>query len=129
MDTERREPSSLLDIHWRDEILQVMYWMLGEGIGDRVTAGDLARFLAADGALIAGHLDRLTDEGDLERLDDAGEERRYRLTIRGAREGARRFADEFAGMQFGGHGECNRPGCSCLALGPEACISRVEQPA
>lgn len=117
------------DLHWRDEILQVLYWMLGEGIGDRVTAGDLARFLAADRSAIAGHLERLMEDGDLERAEERGDERRYRLTVHGAREGARRFADEFAGMQFGGHGECNRPGCACLELGPEACVSRVGQPA
>jgi hypothetical protein len=122
------EPGSLLDeLHWRDEILQVMYWMLGEGLGDRVTAADLARFLAAEAGPIAAHLRRMADEGDLEVVGGEGAGRRYKLTVYGAREGGRRFADEFAGMQFGGHGECNRPGCACLELGPEACVSRVEQ--
>jgi hypothetical protein len=103
-----------------------MYWMLGEGLGDRLTAAELARFLGAAGASLARHLDRLVAEGDLDALDGEGE-RRYRLTARGAAEGARRFADEFAGMQFGGHGECNRPGCVCRRLGPQACLSRVER--
>lgn len=121
--------SPLADLYWRDEILQVMFWMLGEGLGDRITAPELARFLGAETGLIAAHLRRLVGGGDVEPVGNEVAEPRYRLTVRGAAEGARRFADEFAGMQFTGHGECNRPGCVCLQLGPQACASRVGQTA
>jgi hypothetical protein len=28
-------------LYWRDELLQLLYWFRGEGLGDTVTAGDL----------------------------------------------------------------------------------------
>ncbi len=33
-------------IYWRDEILQVMFWLTGEGFGQEFTADDLKKFLA-----------------------------------------------------------------------------------
>ena len=41
-------------IYWQDEILQVMYWMRGEGFGEKITVAQLKKFLdAADEILIA----------------------------------------------------------------------------
>ncbi len=109
------------DIFWRDEILQIMYWMLGEGLGDAPAPAEVSRLLAADSLLVARHMERMISLGDVEPSPGG----RFRLTVQGVREGRRRFADEFEGMQFAGHAECNRPGCSCLELGPEACIGRA----
>lgn len=116
-----RMPREVEEIFWRDEILQIMYWMLGEGLGDTPTPAEVGRLLATDTPIVASHLERMVTIGDVDPMP-AG---RFKLTVQGVREGRRRFADEFEGMQFAGHAECNRPGCSCLELGPEACIGRA----
>jgi hypothetical protein len=124
----------LSDLFWRDEILQVMYWYQGEGFGTSVTTRDLRTFLSADEELIHGHLERMTADGYLQRLDgeavegdaegkpdEGGAAPRYSFTEYGAREGARRFADEFSDITRQGHGDCP-PGCPiCKDLPPEEC--------
>lgn len=110
-------------IRWRDEILQIMYWFRGEGLGESVTALDLVTFLGADADAIGRHLDRLSAEGCVER--SGGMPARYRLTDWGIQEGGRRFADEFAGLTGQAHGECNNPDCACQSQGPDACEART----
>lgn len=94
-------------LFWRDEILQALYWLLGEGLADSAEAASLASLLTSDEAHVACELERLVEEGDLERVGD-----RYRLSERGRREGARRFSEEFAELTRLAHGEC-APGCTC----------------
>ena len=102
----------------RDEILQVMYWMRGERLGEAATVADLLRFLDDVGpALVEADLARLCEAGLLA-TDETGW---YRLTELGVHEGARRFADEFAGLLGQAHGACSDPGCDCHELGPAAC--------
>lgn len=110
-------------IRWRDEVLQMLYWYRGEGLGDVVTPLDLAPFLVADPELVEGHLDYLVEEGYVATVE--GSPPRYQLTERGIKEGGRRFADEFAGLTGQAHGECSNPNCSCQTLGPAACESRT----
>ena len=76
--------------------------------------------LAAEPGMVAGHMARMVSIGDVE-PEPTG---RFKLTVQGVREGRRRFADEFEGMQFAGHAECNRPGCSCLEF-PRAVAVRL----
>lgn len=102
----------------RDELLQVLYWLRGEGLGEQVAPRDLTTFLGAETEEIRRRLECLVDEGYAAVVDAAD---RYRLTDWGAKEGGRRFADEFAGLTGQGHGECNNPNCSCQTLGPGAC--------
>ena len=111
-------------LRWRDELLQIMYWFRGEGLGETVAPDDLVVFLGAESDIARRHLDELVQEGYAE-MD--GE--RYTLTARGAQEGGRRFADEFAGLTGQAHGECNNPNCSCHTLGPEFCASHTPHPA
>lgn len=110
------------DIFWRDEILQILFWFRGEGLGEAVTARDLVSFLGAEETLVEHHLGRLAEDGYVSRSEDAPA--RFQLTPWGVEEGGRRFADEFAGLTGQAHGECNNPNCSCQTLGPEACASR-----
>lgn len=110
-------------LYWRDELLQILYWFHGEGLGDSVAPGDLLPFLNAEEQPIVQHLDRLVEDGYATRKD--GPPARYALTELGIREGGRRFADEFAGLTGQAHGECNNPDCSCKTLGPEACAARI----
>lgn len=109
-------------IRWRDELLQVLYWYRGEGLGEEVTALDLVPFLVADPKLIMGQLEHLAEDGYVTMVE--GSPVRYALTELGIKEGGRRFADEFAGLTGQAHGECSNPNCSCQTLGPAACESR-----
>ena len=111
----------------RDEILQVMYWLRGERLGETVTAADLQRFLGDDVPVLEADLAALADTGFIEAAD--GDRGCFRLTRRGVEEGGRRFTDEFAEMQRPGHGQCNRPGCLCHQFGPESCVAYAERPA
>ena len=98
----------------RDEVLQAMYWMRGEGLADAPGSADLARFLAVPAETLAPYLERFADEGYLERTG-AG----YRLTPTGEELGKRAFADEFAGLTGQAHGECDDD-CWCHESPEEA---------
>jgi hypothetical protein len=117
------EPKSeaLRALYWRDEILQLMFWIQGEGLGDRIDPGLLERFLGVDARVGTGYLGRLVGEGLLERTPDG----LYRLSEEGHRHGARVFADEFADLTKPSHGECGAD-CWCHAL-PEEAEACVEE--
>ncbi len=106
-------------VRWRDELLQLLYWLRGEGLGERVAPADLSTFLGAETDEIRRQLNCLVDEGYV--AVEESEVDRYHLTDWGAKEGGRRFGDEFAGLTGQAHGECNNPNCSCQTLGPGAC--------
>src|SRR5437762_8128841 len=53
------------ELYWRDEILQVMYWYRGEGLGESITVRDLQTFLPADEHLLATEMERMVAEGYL----------------------------------------------------------------
>ncbi|MDQ2996819.1 MAG: hypothetical protein M3R61_07165 [Chloroflexota bacterium] len=110
-------------IYWRDELLQMLYWFRGEGLGEAVTARDLLPFLSVAEEFLHEHLSRMVDDGYVTRLE--GVPVRYQLTEWGVKEGGRRFADEFSGLTGQAHGECNNPNCSCQTLGPSACASHT----
>ncbi len=44
----------LNDLFWKDEILQIVFWYLGEQLGPTVSAADLRPFLDADPPLLEG---------------------------------------------------------------------------
>ena len=98
---------ALKSMFWRSEILQVMFWLRGEGFGDEVDAGVIERFLGVDSHIGVQYLDRLVDEGYVERADD-----RYKLSDAGAREGGLEFAASFEELMKPTHGECS-PDCWC----------------
>ena len=92
---------ALRDLYWRSEILQVMFWLKGEGFGDQVDVTLLERFLGVDSHIGVEHLHRLLDEGYLERVGD-----RYSLSAAGAREGELEFAASFEELTKPAGGEC-----------------------
>ena len=95
-------------IYWRDEILQLMYWMEGEGFGREFALADLQKFIAADDSILTVSLLELVTSGFLAQVGD-----NFALTSEGKKEGGRRFADEFEEMLKPGHFECNEPDCDC----------------
>lgn len=110
------EPKSdaLRALYWRDEILQLMFWIQGEGFGDRIDPELLERFLGVDAKVGIRYLDRLVTE-ELLSCDDG----LYQLTEDGHRHGATVFANEFADLTQPGHGECGAD-CWCHASSDEA---------
>ena len=101
----------------RDDILQAMYWMRGEGFGEEADAGMLQSFLVVDEALLREQLEILVEEGYL--AETGG---RYRLSALGVKEGGRRFADEFTDLQHTAHGHCG-PDCPhCQGVPRDACV-------
>lgn len=115
----------LRDLAAQDEVLQVMFWMRGEGIAEEVSAAEIARFTGASENAALGVLERLVGRSLVARArGDASA--RFRLTADGVREGGRRFADEFADLTKPGHGECNDPECECRRTGSvEDCRHRA----
>jgi hypothetical protein len=99
---------SLNYLYWRDEILQLMYWMTGEGFGREFNDSDLRRFLDVNDEALTETLNQMVSDG---LLISEGDE--YALTELGKSEGGRRFADEFETMLKPGHFECDEPDCDC----------------
>jgi hydrogenase maturation protease len=107
---------TMTDLELTDEILQILFWLQGEGIAEHSSARDLDRWVSVDESAIARVLSRMHDLGLVERVA----EDRFRLTSEGKREGGRRFADEFSDMTKPGHGECGDPDCECQESGDPA---------
>ena len=101
------------DIARQDEVLELLYWLEGEGFGGSATLPSIARFLTYPEDEVSETLGQLVRRGDVVLDEDAGGE--YRLTDVGRHEAARRFAEEFAPLLSQGHGECNDPQCDCHA--------------
>jgi len=116
------EDSSLRDLYWRDEILQVMYWLSGEGLAENVSAEQLANFLGENAAMLQVQLERLAIGGHVTLVSTG----HYRLSESGAEHGQRTFADEFAGMTGQAHGECG-PSCWCHTSREEAAACLQER--
>jgi hypothetical protein len=107
------------DIYWRDEILQLMFWLCGEGLFEDVAPDDLRRFLETDPGRLEERFEQLVQEGYLD--PSAGDGRRYRLNALGIEEGRRRFVDEFTPfLGRESHVVCGDPTCECHTSG-EAC--------
>lgn len=104
MSDERTDP-----VARQDEVLELLYWLEGEGIPGAATIVRMAAFLVRPAAEVEDVIASLKARGDVEPLGDS----EFRLTPTGRREAARRFSEQFAGMTGQGHGECNDPTCDC----------------
>jgi hypothetical protein len=101
--TEPRDTAQSIDyLHWRDEILQVMYWLNGEGLGDSPGAAQIQNFVGASEDIVTSTLTRMVEDGFVV-LEAGG----FRLSDFGRHEGGRSFEDEFHGLTHQGHGECS----------------------
>jgi hypothetical protein len=54
------------DIYWRDEILELMFWLSGEGLFEDVAPDDLWRSLETDPGRSEERLEQLVQEGYLD---------------------------------------------------------------
>ncbi len=101
--------TAIRNLEWRDEVLQVMYWMAGEGFGHEFSIADLQKFLSAPNDVLEENLEQMISTRLLERVGADN----YALTDQGKREGGRRFADEFENLMKPGHFECDEVDCDC----------------
>ena len=112
-------------LFWREEILQVLYWMDGEGLADAVPFNRLMVLLNTETENLLYHLQNNISIGYLKSVDViVTENSSIQLTEAGKKEAGGIFRDAFEGMQKGGHGECG-PDCEfCYSEGEklEDCV-------
>ena len=112
------EKSSLRSLFWKDEILQILYWMNGEGFGQQVQVVQVLSLLNTNEANLHYHLSKLVTEGVLlaskAEIDNTTS---IQLSPKIKKEAGQRFADAFQGYQKAGHGECG-PDCE-FCYGPD----------
>lgn len=112
------EKSPLRALFWRDEILQVLYWMKGEGLGDSVTASAIQPLIQTNIENLFYHLEKLCADGYLKKSStNITTSTLFELSDFGKKEAGRRFSEAFQGMQKAGHGECG-PDCE-FCYGPD----------
>ncbi len=112
---------ALRALYWRSEILQVMYWLKGEGLGEVVDATLLERFLGVEAEIGVGYLDRLVLDGYLEPARGG-----YVMSEAGFTEGKTEFALSFADLTRPTHGECSAD-CWCQNSVEEAIACAAER--
>jgi hypothetical protein len=122
MDELHPPKSELLrKLYWRSEILQVMYWLRGEGLGEVVDAHLLERFLGVEAPVGLRFLDQLVLDGYLERVPTG-----FVLSPIGLEEGKTEFALSFTDLTRPAHGECSAD-CWCHASVDEALACAAER--
>jgi len=103
-------------LFWREEILQVLYWMDGEGLADAVPFSRLLSLLNTTNDTLLFHLQKNIETGYLKTEDqELNENSSVQLTPVGKKEAGGIFRNAFEGMQKGGHGECG-PDCEFCYL-------------
>ena len=109
-------------VQCQDEILQMMYWMRGEHLGEEVTHDQLNRFLRIEDDDVKSALAQLVMRGLVSVASD-----RYALTERGIVEAGRRFLDEFSNvLGKEDHLSCSDPNCDCQAPGFDGTCRSVD---
>ncbi|MEO7905708.1 MAG: hypothetical protein ABIT06_01930 [Saprospiraceae bacterium] len=103
-------------LFWREEILQVLYWMQGENLADTVPFNRLLSLLNTNTGNLLHHLQKNIDAGYLLSRDEILDENSLiQLTPSGKKEAGGIFRNAFEGMQKAGHGECG-PDCEFCYL-------------
>ena len=108
----------LRELYWRSEILSVVYWLHGEGLGDIVDIDLIRQYLGVDAHEdLAAYLDLLVDDGSLVRDGDW-----YALSERASAEGEAQRATAFTDEVRPVASECNDEcWCQTSAAEAEAC--------
>ena len=112
MKETNKNNNELDDLFWREELLQIIYWMQGEEIAHSATVKDLLPLLNIDEANLHIQLQKLVNV-NLLKLEGLS----YSFTDTGKKEGGKLFAGAFDGLQKAGHGDCG-PDCE-FCYGPE----------
>ena len=108
---EENNQTALDALFWREEILQVLYWMDGEGLAAAVPFNRLLSLLNTSPENLLLHLHKNIEAGYLKIEEDSlSENSLVQLTPGGKKEAGGIFRNAFEGMQKAGHGECG-PDC------------------
>lgn len=104
----------------RDEVLQVLFWLTGEGFEEDMTPAGIAKFTGLDIDDIRSVLADAVAAG----LADAVSGGRFELSRDGRREGGRRFVEEFADIRAREThgGGCSDPDCDCHTGAEVPCV-------
>ena len=124
MENKNENNEELNHLFWKDEILQVLYWMWGEGLGKKVSVGELKALLNTQEENLHTHLNILVADGYLNSIETTEADTKYELSDMGRKEGGQRFAGAFQGLQKAGHGECSAD-CDCQWEGKGSCQHHV----
>jgi len=109
-------------LYWRSEILQVVYWLHGEGLGDLVDIDLIRQYLGVDGRMdgredLSTYLDLLVTDGSLVRDGDW-----YALSEGALADGEAQRATAFTDSVHPVVSECNDEcWCQTSAAEAEAC--------
>jgi hypothetical protein len=102
-------------LYWRSEILQVVYWLHGEGLGDIVDIDLIRQYLGVDGhENLETYLDTLVADGSLVRDGDW-----YALSERAQADGEAQRATAFTDQVHPVLNECSDE-CWCQSSPAEA---------
>jgi len=82
-------------IYWQDEILQILFWMRGEGLGEVVALEEINRLLTIEKSNLNEAVERLEEMGHLKLSTNSENISEVQLTEQGKKEGKIRFKDEF----------------------------------
>ncbi len=111
MDSNNKNKEAFDGLFWREEILQVLYWMDGEGLAKAIPLSRLQSLLNTSPENLLLHIEKniqagylVTENGLLTKMSS------IQLTPAGKKEAGGIFRNAFEGMQKGGHGECG-PDC------------------
>ncbi len=108
---EDTNQNALDALFWREEILQVLYWIEGEGLAEIVPFNRLLSLLNTTPDNLLLHLQKNIEAGYLKTEGEAlSVNSSLQLTPFGKKEAGGIFRNAFEGMQKAGHGECG-PDC------------------
>ena len=114
---DKIEKSPLRALFWKDEILQIMYWMDGEGLGKTVPLSQILALLNTNEENLIFHIGKMAKDGYLEVEDKPiVSNSMVSLSASAKKEAGRVFSEAFQGYQKAGHGECG-PDCE-FCYGP-----------
>jgi hypothetical protein len=112
------EKSALRALFWKDEILQILYWMEGEGLGKEVPFVQVLSLLSSNEANLLYDIDKMVKDGVLmANTPEISKTTLIQLSDDMKKEAGRRFSEAFQGYQKAGHGECG-PDCE-FCYGPD----------
>ena len=113
-------------LYWRSEILGVVYWLYGEGLGDLVDIDLIRQYLEADPRdNLTYYVDLLVQDGSLVRDGDW-----YALSARSLAQGEAQMATAFSDLIHPVRNECDDEcWCQTSAAEAEACArTRASRP-
>jgi len=114
---------ALRNLYWRSEILRVMYWLRGEGLGDLVDVPMVRRYLDIGLEECQAQLGGLVEEGSIV-ADGAW----YSIAPGGLADGEVEYATLFSDLARPAHGPCSDE-CWCQLSSDEEAACNASLPA